>query len=141
MGCHPWYNKQKKNWNCRQPELNIASGQIYCIISYHQYIWRSRYAGEWENYRLKGNCKMYKTCSANVDKQKKTTATATKRKKKTNFVVSVNHSLRGACDGQNYLIVMVQKETRFLTLYLPWGTKREFLLTISLQYQADKWWE
>ena len=46
---------------------------------------------------------MSETCSANVDKQKKTTATATKKKKKTNFVVSGNHSLRGACDGQNYL--------------------------------------
>ena len=26
-------------------------------------------------------------------------------------------------------------------LYLPWVTKREFLLTISIQYQAQKWWE
>ena len=28
-----------------------------------------------------------------------------------------------------------------LTLSLPWVTKTEFLLTISIQYQADKWWE
>ena len=28
-----------------------------------------------------------------------------------------------------------------LTLYLPWLTKRDFILTISIQYQADKWWE
>ena len=28
-----------------------------------------------------------------------------------------------------------------LTLQLPWVTKSEFLLTISIQYQADKWWE
>ena len=26
-------------------------------------------------------------------------------------------------------------------LYLPWVTKTEFLLTISIQYQAQKWWE
>ena len=28
-----------------------------------------------------------------------------------------------------------------LTLQLPWVTKTEFLLTISIQYQADEWWE
>ena len=28
-----------------------------------------------------------------------------------------------------------------LILYLPWVTKREFLLTISIQHQPDKWWE
>ena len=27
------------------------------------------------------------------------------------------------------------------TLQLPWVTKTEFLLTISIQYHADKWWE
>ena len=27
------------------------------------------------------------------------------------------------------------------TLKLPWVTKIEFLLTISIQYQADRWWE
>ena len=35
--------------------------------------------------------------------------------------------------------------TRYLTLYFPppptWMTKREFLLTISIQYQAKKRWE
>ena len=41
----------KKNYYCRQPKLNIASGQIYCIISHHQYISTNRYADEWENYR------------------------------------------------------------------------------------------
>ena len=28
-----------------------------------------------------------------------------------------------------------------LTLQLPWVTKEEFLLTTSVQYQADKWQE
>ena len=28
-----------------------------------------------------------------------------------------------------------------LTFKLPWVTKREFLLTISIEYQANKWWE
>ena len=28
-----------------------------------------------------------------------------------------------------------------LTLELPWVTKTEFLLTISIQYQVDRWWE
>ena len=28
-----------------------------------------------------------------------------------------------------------------LTLLLPWVIKTEFLLTIPIQYQADKWWE
>ena len=28
-----------------------------------------------------------------------------------------------------------------LTLYLPWVTKTEFLLTISIQYQAGWWWD
>ena len=31
--------------------------------------------------------------------------------------------------------------TAKLTLQLSWVTKTEFLLTISIQYQADKWWE
>ena len=34
-----------------------------------------------------------------------------------------------------------KKKTCSLTFYLPWVTKTEFLHTISLQYQADKWWE
>ena len=28
-----------------------------------------------------------------------------------------------------------------LTLKLPWVTKTEFLLTISMLYQPDKWWD
>ena len=28
-----------------------------------------------------------------------------------------------------------------LTLKLPWATETEFLITISIKYQADKWWE
>ena len=32
-------------------------------------------------------------------------------------------------------------KTAKLTLQLTWVTKTEFLLTISIQYQADKWWE
>ena len=28
-----------------------------------------------------------------------------------------------------------------ITLRLPWVTKTEFLLTLSIQYQAGKWWE
>ena len=28
-----------------------------------------------------------------------------------------------------------------LTFKLPWVTKTEFLLTVSIQYQTDKWWE
>ena len=31
--------------------------------------------------------------------------------------------------------------TIHLTIELPWVTKKEFLLTISIQHQADKWWE
>ena len=27
------------------------------------------------------------------------------------------------------------------TFLLPWVTKTEFLLTLSIQHQADKWWE
>ena len=40
----------KKNQNCRQPKLDSSSGQIYWVISHHQYMSRSRYAGEGENY-------------------------------------------------------------------------------------------
>ena len=41
----------KKNQNCRQPKLKTTSGQIDWVISYHQDISRSRYAGDGENYR------------------------------------------------------------------------------------------
>ena len=33
------------------------------------------------------------------------------------------------------------KQSYRLTLQLPWVTKRELLLTISVQYQVEKWWE
>ena len=55
LGSHPLYTEQK-NQNCRQPELNIASGQINWVISYHQYIARNRLAGEGEI--KEGNTKM-----------------------------------------------------------------------------------
>ena len=45
------YILSQKNQNFRQPKLDISSRQIYRVISYHQYISRSRYAGEGENYR------------------------------------------------------------------------------------------
>ena len=60
------------------------------------------------------------------------------------------------CFGINLLIRMyffsvvfkaikLTKEERtkssFLILQLPWVTNTEFLLTISIQFQADKWWE
>ena len=50
----------KKNQNCRQPKLDSSSGQIYWVISHHQYISRSRYAGEGENYRLKGTARCWR---------------------------------------------------------------------------------
>ena len=50
----------KKNQNCRQPKLDSSSGQIYWVISYHRYISRSRYAGEGENYRLKGTARCWR---------------------------------------------------------------------------------
>ena len=94
----------KKNQNCRQP--NISSGQIYWVISYHQYISRSRYAGQGENY--KEEYKMSETCWANFDMLEKTTTSlfqkkkVIKREKNTKFVVNENHSLRGTHDGQKY---------------------------------------
>ena len=94
----------KKNQNCRQP--NISSGQIYWVISYHQYISWSRYAGQRENY--KEEYKMLETCWANFDTLEKTTTSlfkkkkVIKREKNTKFVVNENHSLRGTHDGQKY---------------------------------------
>ena len=50
----------QKNQNCRQPKLDSSSGQIYWVISYHRYISRSRYAGDGENYRLKGTARCWR---------------------------------------------------------------------------------
>ena len=50
----------KKTQNCRQPKLDSSSGQMYWVISYHRYISRSRYAGEGENYRLKGTARCWR---------------------------------------------------------------------------------
>ena len=66
----------KKNQNCRQP--NISSGQIYWVISYHQYISRRRYAGQGENY--KEEYKMSETCWANFDELEETTASLFQKK-------------------------------------------------------------
>ena len=35
---------------------------------------------------------------------------------------------------------LIEKKN-ILTLYLPWVTSIELLITISIQYQVDKWWE
>ena len=94
----------KKNQNCKQP--NISSGQIYWVISYHQYISRSRYAGQGENY--KEEYKMSETCWANFDKLEETTASLFQKKiherekKNAKLVVNENHSLRGTHNGQKY---------------------------------------
>ena len=34
-----------------------------------------------------------------------------------------------------------KKRMKQLTLWLPWVTKREFLISLFIQYHADKWWE
>ena len=42
--------------------------------------------------------------------------------------------------------IFIEKNLRktlknLLTLQLPWMTKMEFLITMLIQYKADKWWE
>ena len=54
------YLLSQKNQNFRQPKLDNSSRQIYWVISYHQYISRSRYACEGENYRLKGTARCWR---------------------------------------------------------------------------------
>ena len=74
---------------------------------FHQYISRSRYAGEWENYRLRGTARCLRPAQQMLISRRKQQhhwfKKIDKRERKANFVVSGNHSLRGACDGQNYL--------------------------------------
>ena len=40
-----------------------------------------------------------------------------------------------------YIECKSEKNRIGLTIKLPWMTKTEFLLTISIQYHPEKWWE
>ena len=97
----------KKNQNCRQPKLDSSSGQIYWVISHHQYISRSRYAGEGENYRLKGTARCWRLAQQMLISWTKQQhhwfkKDKWKRKKDANLVVCGSQSPRGAHDGQIY---------------------------------------
>ena len=73
MGCHPLYTDQKKirivgNQN-QTPLLDRLRGQYPMISKYQE-------TGMQVKEKIReGNCEMSETCSANVDKLKKTTAT------------------------------------------------------------------
>ena len=97
----------KKNQNCRQPKLDSSSGQIYWVISHHQYMSRSRHAGEGENYRLKGTARCWRLAQQMLISWTKQQhhwfkKDKWKRKKDANLVVCGSHSPRGAHDGQTY---------------------------------------
>ena len=42
---------------------------------------------------------------------------------------------------QHHNILWVSDWEESLALKLPWVTKKEFLLTIYMKYEADRWWE
>ena len=56
------------------------------------------------------------------------------------FVQMVNapEDLFSMVDGA---ITLPEAHLIALNFQLPWVTKTEFILTISMQYPADKWWE
>ena len=49
------------------------------------------------------------------------------------FCFNPPHAVLTCCSSLN--------NSTILTLHLPWVTETEFLLTISIQYQSDWWWE
>ena len=111
----------KKNQNCRQPKLDSSSGQIYWVISYHRYISRSRYAGEGENYRLKGTARCWRLAQQMLISWTKQQhhwfkKDKWKRKKRCKFS-GLWESQSQRCSWWPNILLTVQKKTCFLIYF------------------------